>query len=66
MQLMQREKGVLIALPKSELADVEQPIHLGGECRLQMDACNCCFLCDLGEEGMRLVNSLQHLAAGCH
>ncbi|XP_063171693.1 E3 ubiquitin-protein ligase RNF10 isoform X2 [Candoia aspera] len=29
MQLMQREKGVLIALPKSKLTHVEQPIHLG-------------------------------------
>ncbi|XP_007442143.1 RING finger protein 10 isoform X1 [Python bivittatus] len=29
MQLMQREKGVLIALPKSKLTRVEQPIHLG-------------------------------------
>ncbi|XP_042297486.1 RING finger protein 10 isoform X2 [Sceloporus undulatus] len=31
MQLMRREKGVLIALPKSKLTNVEQPIHLGDE-----------------------------------
>ncbi|KAM3825966.1 E3 ubiquitin-protein ligase RNF10 isoform 1-T1 [Vipera latastei] len=29
MQLMQRKKGALIALPKSALAHVEQPVHLG-------------------------------------
>ncbi|XP_060641357.2 E3 ubiquitin-protein ligase RNF10 isoform X1 [Anolis sagrei] len=31
MQLMQREKGVLIAQPKSKLTNVTQPIHLGDE-----------------------------------
>ncbi|XP_061458884.1 E3 ubiquitin-protein ligase RNF10 isoform X2 [Rhineura floridana] len=31
MQLMQREKGVLIAQPKSKLTHLEQPIHLGDE-----------------------------------
>lgn len=32
MQLMQREKGALMALPKSKvMLNVEQPIHLGGE-----------------------------------
>ncbi|XP_053135927.1 RING finger protein 10 isoform X2 [Hemicordylus capensis] len=31
MQLMQREKGVLLALPKSKPTDVEQPLHLGDE-----------------------------------
>lgn len=31
MQLMQREKGVLIPLPKSKQANVEQPVHLGDE-----------------------------------
>lgn len=29
MQLMRREKGVLVALPKSKPTHVEQPIHLG-------------------------------------
>ncbi|KAL7983157.1 hypothetical protein Chor_000019 [Crotalus horridus] len=29
MHLMQRKKGALIALPKSALAHVEQPVHLG-------------------------------------
>ncbi|XP_054853014.1 RING finger protein 10 [Eublepharis macularius] len=29
MQLMQREKGALMALPKSKVMNVEQPIHLG-------------------------------------
>ncbi|XP_044300075.1 RING finger protein 10 isoform X1 [Varanus komodoensis] len=31
MQLMQREKGVLMALPKSQRTNVEQPVHLGDE-----------------------------------
>uniref|UniRef100_A0A8D0HIA3 E3 ubiquitin-protein ligase RNF10 n=1 Tax=Sphenodon punctatus TaxID=8508 RepID=A0A8D0HIA3_SPHPU len=31
MQLMRREKGVLIALPKSKWMNVEQPIHMGDE-----------------------------------
>uniref|UniRef100_A0A8D0DIN5 E3 ubiquitin-protein ligase RNF10 n=1 Tax=Salvator merianae TaxID=96440 RepID=A0A8D0DIN5_SALMN len=31
MQLMRREKGVLIPLPKSKVAKVEQPVHLGDE-----------------------------------
>nr|XP_033810520.1 RING finger protein 10 [Geotrypetes seraphini] len=31
MQLMRREKGVLVALPKSKWMKVEQPIHLGDE-----------------------------------
>ncbi|KAJ7309502.1 hypothetical protein JRQ81_007547 [Phrynocephalus forsythii] len=31
MQLMRREKGVLVALPKSKPTHVEQPIHLGDE-----------------------------------
>uniref|UniRef100_A0A7M4EAD0 E3 ubiquitin-protein ligase RNF10 n=1 Tax=Crocodylus porosus TaxID=8502 RepID=A0A7M4EAD0_CROPO len=31
MQLMRREKGVLIALPKSKWMKVVQPIHLGNE-----------------------------------
>ncbi|XP_062814855.1 E3 ubiquitin-protein ligase RNF10 isoform X1 [Anolis carolinensis] len=31
MQLMRREKGVLIAQPKSKLTNVTQPIHLGDE-----------------------------------
>ncbi|XP_063000254.1 E3 ubiquitin-protein ligase RNF10 isoform X2 [Elgaria multicarinata webbii] len=31
MQLMRREKGVLIALPKSKLTNVEQPVHLEDE-----------------------------------
>lgn len=31
MQLMQREKGVLIPLPKSKQANVEQPVRLGDE-----------------------------------
>lgn len=36
MQLMQREKGVLIPLPKSKQANVEQPVRLGGESRQQV------------------------------
>lgn len=32
MQLMRREKGVLIALPKSQWMNVVQPVHVGGEC----------------------------------
>lgn len=32
MQLMRREKGVLIALPKSQWMDVVQPVYFGGEC----------------------------------
>ncbi|XP_070807651.1 E3 ubiquitin-protein ligase RNF10 isoform X1 [Pituophis catenifer annectens] len=35
MQLMQRKKGALMALPKSALAHVEQPIHLGDKPRSQ-------------------------------
>ncbi|KAB0402382.1 hypothetical protein E2I00_018481, partial [Balaenoptera physalus] len=31
MQLMKREKGVLVALPKSKWMNVEHPIHLGDE-----------------------------------
>uniref|UniRef100_A0A6I8NL11 E3 ubiquitin-protein ligase RNF10 n=1 Tax=Ornithorhynchus anatinus TaxID=9258 RepID=A0A6I8NL11_ORNAN len=31
MQLMRREKGVLVALPKSKWMNVDQPIHLGDE-----------------------------------
>lgn len=31
MQLMKREKGVLVALPKSKWMNVDHPIHLGGE-----------------------------------
>uniref|UniRef100_A0A8C6Z1Z2 E3 ubiquitin-protein ligase RNF10 n=1 Tax=Nothoprocta perdicaria TaxID=30464 RepID=A0A8C6Z1Z2_NOTPE len=31
MQLMRREKGVLIALPKSQWTDVVQPVHVGDE-----------------------------------
>ncbi|XP_020654766.3 E3 ubiquitin-protein ligase RNF10 [Pogona vitticeps] len=31
MQLMRREKGILVALPKSKPTHVEQPIHLGDE-----------------------------------
>ncbi|XP_074869353.1 E3 ubiquitin-protein ligase RNF10 isoform X2 [Carettochelys insculpta] len=31
MQLMRREKSVLVALPKSKWVKVEQPIHLGDE-----------------------------------
>ncbi|XP_067406189.1 E3 ubiquitin-protein ligase RNF10 [Emydura macquarii macquarii] len=31
MQLMRREKSVLVALPKSKWMNVEQPIHLGDE-----------------------------------
>lgn len=31
MQLMKREKGVLLALPKSKWMNVDHPIHLGGE-----------------------------------
>lgn len=32
MQLMRREKGVLVALPKSQWMDVVQPVYIGGEC----------------------------------
>lgn len=32
MQLMRREKGVLIALPKSQWMNVVQPVYVGGEC----------------------------------
>lgn len=32
MQLMRREKGVLIALPKSQWMNVVQPVYIGGEC----------------------------------
>lgn len=31
MQLMKREKGVLVALPKSKWMNVDHPIHLGGK-----------------------------------
>lgn len=31
MQLMRREKGVLIALPKSQWMNVVQPVYIGGE-----------------------------------
>lgn len=31
MQLMKREKGVLVALPKSKWMNVDHPIHLGDE-----------------------------------
>ncbi|XP_036610368.1 RING finger protein 10 [Trichosurus vulpecula] len=31
MQLMRREKGVLVALPKSKWMNVDQPIHLGDD-----------------------------------
>ncbi|XP_008505354.1 E3 ubiquitin-protein ligase RNF10 isoform X2 [Equus przewalskii] len=31
MQLMKREKGVLVALPKSKWVNVDHPIHLGDE-----------------------------------
>lgn len=31
MQLMKREKGVLVALPKSKWVNVDHPINLGGE-----------------------------------
>lgn len=31
MQLMKREKGVLVALPKSKWMNVDHPINLGGE-----------------------------------
>ncbi|NXA53592.1 RNF10 protein, partial [Nothocercus julius] len=31
MQLMRREKGVLIALPKSQWTNVVQPVHIGDE-----------------------------------
>lgn len=31
MQLMKREKGVLVALPKSKWMNVDHPISLGGE-----------------------------------
>ncbi|XP_042636550.1 RING finger protein 10 [Orycteropus afer afer] len=33
MQLMRREKGVLVALPKSKWMNVDHPIHLGAETR---------------------------------
>ena len=32
MQLMRREKGVLIALPKSQWMNVVQPVYIRGEC----------------------------------
>jgi len=32
MQLMRREKGVLIALPRSQWMNVVQPVCIGGEC----------------------------------
>lgn len=32
MQLMRREKGVLIALPKSQWMNVVQPVYVRGEC----------------------------------
>ncbi|MEE6518192.1 hypothetical protein FKM82_029031 [Ascaphus truei] len=31
MQLMRREKGVLVAMPKSKWMKLDKPIHLGGE-----------------------------------
>lgn len=31
MQLMKREKGVLVALPKSKWVNVDHPINLGGK-----------------------------------
>lgn len=32
MQLMRREKGVLVALPKSQWMNVVQPVYIRGEC----------------------------------